>query len=224
MEICSQAPIHLKQKRSIRRAYGVKNYDIHLPFGPRGGEPGGLIYFYFLIIGGSMYAFYQYELKQRLQQAESLRLKELDEVKTKLYTNITHEFRTPLTVILGMAQQVIDNPKVYFNDGLKMIIRNGQNLLMLVNQMLDLSKLESGKLTLHYQRADIVSFLRYIVESFHSLAENKGVQLHFIPDSEPLIMDFDEVRLQQIISNILSNAIKFTPKGGHVYVSSYYQK
>jgi two-component system sensor histidine kinase ChiS len=177
--------------------------------------------FYFLIIGGSMYAFYQYELKQRLQQAESLRLKELDEVKTKLYTNITHEFRTPLTVILGMAQQIFDNPKEHFREGLKMIIRNGQNLLMLVNQMLDLSKLESGKLTLHYQRADIVSFLRYIVESFHSLAENKGVQLHFIPDSEPLIMDFDEVRLQQIISNILSNAIKFTPKGGHVYLSSY---
>jgi signal transduction histidine kinase/ligand-binding sensor domain-containing protein/CheY-like chemotaxis protein/AraC-like DNA-binding protein len=176
---------------------------------------------YFVLIGGSIYAFYQYKLKQRLQQAEALRLKELDEVKTKLYTNITHEFRTPLTVILGMAQQVIDNPKVYLKDGLKMIIRNGQNLLTLVNQMLDLSKLESGKLTLHYQRADIVSFLRYIVESFHSLAENKGVQLHFIPDSEPLIMDFDEVRLQQIISNILSNAIKFTPKGGHVYVSSY---
>ncbi len=181
-----------------------------------------LAYFcYIVLIGGSSYAFYQYKLKQRLQQAEALRLKELDEVKTKLYTNITHEFRTPLTVILGMAQQVIENPKVYLKDGLKMIIRNGQNLLTLVNQMLDLSKLESGKLTLHYQRADIVSFLRYIVESFHSLAENKGIQLHFIPDSEPLIMDFDEVRLQQIISNILSNAIKFTPKGGHVYVSTY---
>ena len=153
--------------------------------------------------------------------ADSVSYTHLDVYKRQLYTNITHEFRTPLTVILGMAQQVIENPKVYFKDGLKMIIRNGQNLLTLVNQMLDLSKLESGKLTLHYQRADIVSFLRYIVESFHSLAENKGVQLHFIPDSEPLIMDFDEVRLQQIISNILSNAIKFTPKGGHVYVSSY---
>jgi signal transduction histidine kinase/ligand-binding sensor domain-containing protein/DNA-binding NarL/FixJ family response regulator len=176
---------------------------------------------YFLLICGSLYAFYQYELGQRLQQAEALRLKELDEVKTKLYTNITHEFRTPLTVILGMAQQVFDNPKVHFREGLNMIIRNGQNLLTLVNQMLDLSKLESGKLVLHYQRADIVSFLRYIVESFHSLAENKGIQLHFMPDSEPLIMDFDEVRLQQVVSNILSNAVKFTPKGGHVYVSSY---
>lgn len=156
----------------------------------------------------------------QLEKAEALRLKELDEVKTKLYTNITHEFRTPLTVILGMAQQVIENPKVHLREGLNMIIRNGQNLLTLVNQMLDLSKLESGKLNLYYKRADIVSYLEYIVESFHSLAQNKGVQLHFIPEVEQIIMDFDEVRLQQIVSNLLSNAIKFTPEGGHVYISS----
>jgi signal transduction histidine kinase/ligand-binding sensor domain-containing protein/AraC-like DNA-binding protein/DNA-binding NarL/FixJ family response regulator len=176
---------------------------------------------YVLLLGGTVYAFYQYKIKQRLQQAEALRLKELDEVKTRLYTNITHEFRTPLTVILGMAQQVLNDPQLYLREGISMIIRNGQNLLSLVNQMLDLSKLESGKLVLHYQRADIVYFIRYIVESFHSLAQNKGVQLHFIPVSEPIITDFDEVRLQQIVSNLLSNAIKFTPKGGHVYVSSY---
>ena len=156
----------------------------------------------------------------QLEKAEALRLKELDEVKTKLYTNITHEFRTPLTVILGMAQQLMEHPKVHLRDGLNMIIRNGQNLLKLVNQMLDLSKLESGKLNLYYQRADMVSFLEYIVESFHSLAQNKDVQLHFIPEVEQIIMDFDEVRLQQIVSNILSNAIKFTPEGGHIYVSS----
>ena len=156
----------------------------------------------------------------QLEKAEALRLKELDEVKTKMYTNITHEFRTPLTVILGMAQQVIENPKVQLRESLNMIIRNGQNLLTLVNQMLDLSKLETGKLTLYYQRADMVSYLEYIVESFHSLAQNKGVQLHFIPEVEQIIMDFDEVRMQQIVSNMLSNAIKFTPEGGHVYVSS----
>jgi signal transduction histidine kinase/ligand-binding sensor domain-containing protein/CheY-like chemotaxis protein/AraC-like DNA-binding protein len=175
---------------------------------------------YVVLVGGSVYTFYQYQLKQRLKQAEALRLKELDEVKNKLYTNITHEFRTPLTVILGMAKQVIEHPKVHLREGLNMIIRNGQNLLTLVNQMLDLSKLESGKLSLYYERADIVTFLEYIVESFHSLAQNKGIQLHFIPEVEQIVMDFDELRFQQIVSNMLSNAIKFTPEGGHVYVSS----
>ncbi len=174
---------------------------------------------YAVFIGGSILFIYRFQLNRSLEQAEALRLKELDAVKTKLYTNITHEFRTPLTVILGMAKQALDNPKEYVQEGLKMIIRNGQNLLTLVNQMLDLSKLESGKLTLHYQQGDIVTFLKYIAESFHSLAENKGVQIHFLTDAERLNMDFDKMRLQQVVSNLLSNAIKFTPKGGHIYVS-----
>jgi signal transduction histidine kinase/CheY-like chemotaxis protein/AraC-like DNA-binding protein len=140
--------------------------------------------------------------------------------KSKLYTNITHEFRTPLTVILGMAGQVMDNPDEHLRKGLKMIIRNGQNLLTLVNQMLDLSKLESGNLTLHFHRTDIVSFLDYLVDSFHSLAEKKDIQIHFIPMAEQLIMDFDEIRMQQIVSNLISNAIKFTLEGGHIYVSA----
>ncbi|WP_373495062.1 ATP-binding protein, partial [Aquiflexum sp.] len=180
----------------------------------------GWAYFcYFLLIGGSIYTVYNFQLRQRLEKAEALRIKELNAVKTKLYTNITHEFRTPLTVILGMAGQVMDNPDEHLRKGLKMIMRNGQNLLTLVNQMLDLSKLESNKLTLHYHRADIVSFLEYLVDCFHALAAKKDIQIHFIPATEEYIMEFDEVRLQQIVSNLISNAIKFTLKGGRIYVS-----
>ncbi|WP_373495755.1 ATP-binding protein, partial [Aquiflexum sp.] len=175
---------------------------------------------YIILIGGSIYAVYNYQLRQRLQKAEAQRLRELDAVKTKLYTNITHEFRTPLTVILGMAYQLMDNPKKHLGKGLKMIVQNGQSLLTMVNQMLDLSKLESGKLSLQYHHSDIISFLGYILDSFHSLAESKGIQIHFISVSDQFKMDFDEVRLQQVVSNIISNAIKFTPKGGHVYVST----
>ena len=157
--------------------------------------------------------------KEKMASLGALRLQELDAVKTKLYTNITHEFRTPLTVILGMAHQIMDKPKEYLADGLKMIVRNGQNLLNLVNQMLDLSKLESGKLSLHYQQGDVVNYLRYITESFHSLGEKKDVRLLFLTDLEHLMMDYEEMRLQQIVSNLLSNAVKFTTKGGYVYVS-----
>jgi signal transduction histidine kinase/ligand-binding sensor domain-containing protein/DNA-binding response OmpR family regulator len=175
--------------------------------------------FYTVSMSGSAFLFYRFQLNRRLEKAEAERLKELDAVKTRLYTNITHEFRTPLTVILGMAQQVLDKPKEHLQDGLKMIIRNGQNLLNLVNQMLDLNKLESGKLSLHYQQGDVVNFLNYIVESFHSLAEAKGVHIHFLSDFETLTMDYDETRLQQVVANLLSNAIKFTPKDGNIYLS-----
>jgi|GEM_PF-231720 len=178
---------------------------------------------YIIVIGSSIYVFYRFKINQKLQKAEALRLKELDAVKTKLYTNITHEFRTPLTVILGMAQQILEHPKEHFKEGLDMITRNGRNLLMLVNQLLDLSKLENGKLNLQYKQADIVSYLKYITESFHSLAENKGIQIHFLTDKDELIMDFDEVRLQQIASNLIANAVKFTPNGGHIYISAGYK-
>ena len=157
--------------------------------------------------------------KEQIASAAAVRLQELDTVKTRLYTNITHEFRTPLTVILGMAQQIKDAPQAFTTEGLGMIQRNGQNLLNLVNQMLDLSKLESGKLSLHYQRADVVTFMKYLVESFHSFAESKAVKIHFISDLEELTMDFDETYLQQIVSNLLTNAVKFTDKGGDIYVS-----
>ena len=157
--------------------------------------------------------------KEQMATNAAVQLKELDAVKTRLYTNITHEFRTPLTVILGMAQQVLDKPTEHLQEGLTMIKRNGQNLLNLVNQMLDLSKLDSGKLDLHYQQGDVVNFLKYIGESLHSLAENKGIIMHFLTDLDTLIMDIDEARLQQVMSNLLSNAVKFTPKGGNIYMT-----
>ncbi len=157
--------------------------------------------------------------KEKIASLAAVRLQEIDALKTRLYTNITHEFRTPLTVILGMTQQIKDKPAAYLQEGLNMITRSGQNLLNLVNQMLDLSKLESGHLSLHYQQGDVVNFMKYIVESLHSLAESKGLQIHFISDLEQLTMDYDETHLQQVVSNLLSNAVKFTPKGGNIYVS-----
>ncbi len=160
-------------------------------------------------------------LKSQLnfEQLEAKRVKELDTIKTQLYTNITHEFRTPLTVILGMAQQVINKPAEHFNNGMAMIIRNGQSLLNLVNEMLDLSKLETGKMQLQLAKADIISFLRYMVESFHSLAESQQKQLHFLSEIDTLYLEFDQEKIRQIVSNLLSNALKFTPEKGNIYIT-----
>ena len=181
---------------------------------------------YVLLAAGLAFAFYFYKKKQwkllhqlELEHREAERLMELDSVKTRLYTNITHEFRTPLTVILGMAKQVKNNPGEWFSEGLKMIERNGRNLLHLVNQMLDLSKLEAGALPVQMVQSDVVAFLKYLLESFHSLAEGKNIRLDFQSETEMLMMDFDPEKLREIVSNLLSNAIKFTPEGGEVAVS-----
>jgi signal transduction histidine kinase/DNA-binding response OmpR family regulator/ligand-binding sensor domain-containing protein len=182
--------------------------------------------FYILLLGFAIRAYFKFtvnraKLKSQLnfEQLEAKRIKELDAVKTQLYTNITHEFRTPLTVILGMAQQVINKPDEHFNNGMDMIVRNGQSLLNLVNEMLDLSKLETGKMQLQPVNGDVINFLRYIVESFHSLAESQKKQLHFLADIDALYIAYDPEKIRQIVANLLSNALKFTPEKGNIYIS-----
>jgi len=161
------------------------------------------------------------KLKAQLlfEQSEAKRVKELDNLKTQLYTNITHEFRTPLTVILGMAHQIESKPAEYLKSGTNMIIRNGESLLKLVNELLDLSKLQNGKMPLQLVQGDVITFLRYIVESFNSLAESQDKQLHFLSEVDSLNTMYDPERMRQIVSNLLSNALKFTPENGNVYIS-----
>jgi signal transduction histidine kinase/CheY-like chemotaxis protein/AraC-like DNA-binding protein/streptogramin lyase len=166
------------------------------------------------------------KLKSQLsfEQREAKRIKELDSLKTQLYTNITHEFRTPLTVILGMARQVASNPAEHLKNGTDMIIRNGESLLKLVNEMLDLSKLETGKMNLQLETSNVIQFLNYIVESFNSLAESQHKQLHFLSTLDSLVISYDPEKLRQIIANLLSNAIKFTPEKGNIYLSIHDEK
>jgi DNA-binding response OmpR family regulator/two-component sensor histidine kinase len=85
--------------------------------------------------------------------------------------------------------------------------------------MLDLSKLETGKMQLHLSKADIIHFLHYIVESFHSLAESQQKQLHFLSEIDSLYLEFDQEKIRQIVSNLLSNALKFTPQKGNIYIT-----
>lgn len=173
---------------------------------------------YFLLSLGLLYGIYTVLLNRQLDKAENQRLKELDQVKTRLYTNITHEFRTPLTVIQGMADKVEEAPKKWLNDGISMIKRNSHHLLRLVNQMLDLAKLEAGKLSLNNIQADIIPYIHYLIESFNSYAVSRDIHIHTLSDVESLNMDYDPLRFRNIISNLISNAIKYTDKGGQIYI------
>ena len=164
-------------------------------------------------------------LLQKAQLAKTLEeknthLRQLDQLRTQFFTNISHEFRTPLTIITGMAGKIQENPQKWTQEGAKMIKRNGNNLLDLVNQILALRKLDAGKLTLNLKQADIVQYLNYITESFHSLAEQKDIKLttNHLTAQQP--MDYDEEKMLRIISNLLSNAIKFTPAGGSVQIQT----
>jgi signal transduction histidine kinase/CheY-like chemotaxis protein/AraC-like DNA-binding protein/ligand-binding sensor domain-containing protein len=147
------------------------------------------------------------------EKAEALRLKELDRFKSRFFTNITHEFRTPLTVILGLVQS-LKNGKTA--EPAQTIERNSRNLLDLVNQMLDLARLEAGRLKLDLIQADVMLFMRAQIESFHSLAEGKKQRLSFQARPGSFEMDFDTRHLRQVLANLVGNAIKFTPEYGDI--------
>ena len=192
---------------------------------------------YLLLIVGLIYEIVNF-FKRRLllqhqlktEQLEANRLKELDTFKSQLFTNLTHEFRTPLTVILGMAKQlatgswqstVASIEKARIARGLELIENNGKSLLQLINQLLDLSKLENKSFRLQNIQSDIVPYLRYVTESFQSYAEDKHLSLSFISDVDLVVMDFDPEQIKQVITNLISNAVKFTPAAGEVTVKLF---
>ena len=145
------------------------------------------------------------------RQAEELR--QMDKMKSRIYTNITHEFRTPLTVIKGATERSNGSAN---SDAI--IRRNTDRLLNLVNQMLDLSKLESGTLEAKFVSGNVVDVTRDIFDSFSPLADAKDIGLHFYAQPDSITMDYDVNVLFRIIGNLMSNALKYTPAGGNVYV------
>jgi len=165
-------------------------------------------------LGLVVYA-YQFQLNRRLAEREAFRLKELDNFKNKFYTNITHEFRTPLTVIMGVVEDI----QQHWAEK-QLIRRNSHHLLHLVNQILDLAKIKTDSMFLNKVQSNIIAFLRYLTESFHSLAAQKNIELQLHTELEELWMDYDPEKIQQVLSNLLANAVKFTPSGGHVEVTA----
>ncbi len=172
---------------------------------------------YLGLLAGLAWWFYRFQLSRKLAVAEGQRLNEINQLKNSLYTNITHEFRTPLTVILGMTDSLKTNGNVK-SKPLEMIERNSNKLLHLVNEMLDLAKLENGRMELHQVTADIIPFVKYLCESFQSFAEESNIKLTVNSEIEELTMDFDTTKLSTIMSNLLTNAIKFTPEGGEITI------
>lgn len=185
---------------------------------------------FFLSIIAFFFDSYDFDLKletfmsRREIEREKERIVQLESFKSRFFTNLTHEIRTPLTLISGMAREIGEDPKRWAGEGSEIIGRNSGILLNLINQILDLSKIENGSLEVNMIRGDIVSYMGYVVDAFKGHAIAKKIQLHFLSDEEEIIMDYDPDKYLNILSNLLSNAIKFTPENGNVYVQLAVQK
>lgn len=175
--------------------------------------------FYLILVGGTVVYYIHYREIQNKVRLERLKEKELDEMKYRFFTNISHEFRTLLTLIitpLGSVLKKVDKGPV--QKELKMVSRNAGDLLQLVNQLLDFRKLEMSGETLSLLNGNIGDFVEVVIQKFGPLAEQKGIHLTFRDESKGLYMFFDRDKLHKIIDNLLSNAFKFTPSGGNVTV------
>ncbi|WP_367388555.1 ATP-binding protein [Lewinella sp. LCG006] len=162
-----------------------------------------------------------YDLFTRIDtiRREKDRFQELDQLKSRFFANISHEFRTPLTLIMGPLNQLKEKqPDPEDRKLMGLMHRNAERLLNLINQILDLSKLEAGKMKLDLQQVNFPALLKGIVMSFESFAEQQGVRLHFASEVDELTLAVDPAKMEQIFNNLLSNAFKFTKVSEEVSV------
>ncbi|MFT7031359.1 MAG: signal transduction histidine kinase/DNA-binding response OmpR family regulator, partial [Marinoscillum sp.] len=180
---------------------------------------------YFLVAAGIIILFWRSYKSRLLKQQEvefnrreALRLKAVDDMKTRFFSNITHEFRTPLTLILSPLEKQLRNKK-YPEDVQKILesnYRHGSHLLKLVNELLDISKLESGFMQSHQSTGQLAVFLNAIIEDFNEMASQKEVDLSLELNNIDGYHQFDKGHLEKIVRNLLSNALKFTSQNGSV--------
>ncbi len=155
-----------------------------------------------------------------LEQIQSEKLGELDKLKSRFFANISHEFRTPLTLILGPVAKHLQAVKdSALKQDLNVVQRNALRLQRLIDQILNLSKIESGKMKLQVREVNIISLVNGYVQSFESLAKQKDIDLIFNSDEENFQLYVDKDKIEKILSNLLSNAFKFTEEGGRIEVT-----
>lgn len=155
----------------------------------------------------------------KLEHEHAQKLEEVDKIKSNFYANISHEFRTPLTLILGPLEKII--PKINDEDGKKqvgLIKVNARRLLTLINQLLDLARLEAGRLKLNAAPGNISQFIKGLALEFEAIAEQRDITLKIITEKDMIEAYFDKEKLEKIITNLMSNAFKFTPAGGRITV------
>ena len=163
--------------------------------------------------------------KQLVVQSEKLeeqakKLQKMDELKTRFFINASHELRTPLMLALGPIEDALWDPKVegQLRRHFEIASRNGRQLIKLLNEILDISKLESGQMALQTRRGNFASFVKRCADTFIPLAERKVINLVFQTDSEEITAYFDPDKIEKVISNLMANAFKYTPKKGKVLV------
>lgn len=170
-----------------------------------------------LLVGINHYIMHSRLAKQKLMQ-------QMETVRTNFFTNITHEFRTPLTVILGLSKDISTGElkgTEEVGNAARVINSQGNGLLDLVNQLLDISKSQSQIGNPNWRHGNIIGYINMIVESVRPLASSKGIEMVYAPRENEVMMDFVPDYVTKIARNLLSNALKYTPKNGRLLIATH---
>jgi signal transduction histidine kinase/DNA-binding response OmpR family regulator/sugar lactone lactonase YvrE len=156
----------------------------------------------------------------KLREFEVQKKTELEEVKSRFFANLSHEFRTPLMLIKGPLEQLKGGKdNVNYSENINLIERNSDRLKELIDQLLELSQLEKAVIPLKAKQEDVIVILKGLLSSFESLAEQKNISVSFESDTDSKVCWIDRDKFEKVVNNLLSNAFKFTPSGGQVIVS-----
>ena len=184
----------------------------------------GVLAGFFLLATGLIYFYRQLRIANHKTKLQAEELQQLDKVKSNFFANISHELRTPLTLILGPLSYILDNPdewkKEHIQRQLLVMQRNGKSLMELIEEILDLSKLEANKLELQEEGTPVVQFFEYLFFVFEPQFQSQDLNYELKLDvREDLHALLDRKKLEKVLNNFLSNAIKFTPKKGKITLS-----
>ena len=179
-----------------------------------------VVVFLVLLLAIAIILFMWHHLQSR--DTKQMMMRDTQRVREIFFRNVTHEFRTPLTVILGISQQ-LENQEIedlgQVRSAAKMIVRQGNSLLALINQLLDISKIRSAVGDPRWRHGDIIAFTNMIIQNFLPYAESKRQELTFTHSLTQLEMDFVPDYVQKMLSNLLSNSVKYTPQYGKINVT-----
>ena len=178
--------------------------------------------FYLLALGLAIWQYLRLrdrKERDRLRMQQHVHAQEMSDAKLRFFMNISHEIRTPMTLIITPLLSLIKNEKEAQKKSiLQTIKRNSERILHLINQMMDLRKIDQGQMVMHMSETDLVPFINELYSLFEHQAKSKGIDLSLQCDSDTLPIWIDRQNFDKVVMNILSNAFKFTPTGGHINI------
>lgn len=168
----------------------------------------------------------QLEAEQQITEVQREKLEVLDREKSRFFANISHEFRTPLTLIISPLRELLSSPQNQNlaegqRNTIDVSLKNAHRLMRLVEQLLEIARLEAGKLNLNMKIAPLNDYVTGIIDSFFGLADAKKIQFEIEIPEKPIFIEYDEEYLDKVIVNLLSNAFKFTPSGGRINLKMF---